>query len=208
MPELIGAFRFRVRLVRAGLPGPTGTPPPNLKGGSGNVSAARSTPRGEGSRVRGPSTSVAPRPGATEPPPPNDLGDGGFAECGGLDIEADIRDLTEGGRNDAVVRRVGRVKPAQIVLKRGMLIPNPDGYADVALWSWLFDMVAGTLLVPRYDGHVEVLDPRGVRVVAHWSFARGLPAKVVGPALNAQTGAVALEELHIAHEGLRLEVAP
>ena len=28
--------------------------------------------------------------------------------------------------------------------------------------------------------------------------------KVVGPTLNAKTGDIAVEELHIAHEGLRL----
>jgi hypothetical protein len=33
---------------------------------------------------------------------------------------------------------------------------------------------------------------------------RGLPQKLQGPSLNAKTGDVAMEELHIAHEGLRL----
>jgi len=40
--------------------------------------------------------------------------------------------------------------------------------------------------------------------VAIWHFDRGLPAKVVGPQLNGKTGEIAIEELHIAHEGLRL----
>jgi hypothetical protein len=35
-------------------------------------------------------------------------------------------------------------------------------------------------------------------------FERGLPARIAGPQLNAKTGEVAIEELHIAHEGLRL----
>ena len=35
-------------------------------------------------------------------------------------------------------------------------------------------------------------------------FDRGLPSKVTGPALNAKTGEIAIEELHIVHEGLRL----
>ena len=41
-------------------------------------------------------------------------------------------------------------------------------------------------------------------VVATWQFERGVPAKVRGPELNAKTGEIAIEELHIAHEGLRL----
>ena len=42
--------------------------------------------------------------------------------------------------------------------------------------------------------------------VAKWgnSLAVRLPAKLVGPQLNAKTGDVAIEELHIAHEGLHL----
>jgi hypothetical protein len=45
----------------------------------------------------------------------------------------------------------------------------------------------------------------GRRIQAVWAFDRGLPLKIVGPALNAKTGEIALEELHIVHEGLRLE---
>jgi len=41
-------------------------------------------------------------------------------------------------------------------------------------------------------------------VVARWQFDRGLPAKIRGPELNGKTGEIAIEELHIAHEGLRL----
>jgi hypothetical protein len=44
----------------------------------------------------------------------------------------------------------------------------------------------------------------GNQVVATWVFDRGLPAKIRGPELNARTGEIAMEELHIAHEGLRL----
>ena len=44
----------------------------------------------------------------------------------------------------------------------------------------------------------------GEKVSATWVFDRGLPMKIRGPELNAKTGEVAIEELHIAHEGLRL----
>lgn len=136
------------------------------------------------------------------------LGDGLFAECSGLELEADIKEHLEGGRNDGVVRRVGRVKLVPLVLKRGMFVTSKGGYADVALWNWLTGMVSGQLPIPRYDGRIMVRDPSKRRVVAHWSFSRGLPMKVTGPALNAKTGEIAIEELHIAHEGLRLESKP
>lgn len=141
-------------------------------------------------------------------PAPDLLSAGGFQECSGLELEADIRELLEGGRNDGVIRRVGRVKLRPLVLRRGMFVAGDDGYVDDRLWYWLQAMVAGVLPIPRYNGEVLVKDPTNLFVVARWAFDRGLPMKVVGPTLNAKTGDIAIEELHIAHEGLRLEATP
>ena len=133
------------------------------------------------------------------------LGTGGFQECSGLEVEMDTSEWPEGGSNNAVVQRAGRAKFTKLVLKRGMLFP-PDATVDSSLWKWLQDVVDGVRPIARYDGTVEVLDDDEA-VVATWTFSRGLPAKLVGPALNAKTGDVAIEELHVAHEGLRLKTA-
>src|SRR5271165_1622582 len=130
------------------------------------------------------------------------LGSGGFQECSGLEVEMDTSEYPEGGRNDAVVQRAGRAKFTKLVLKRGMFAPA-GGQVDPTLWQWLQDIVSGTRPIARYDGTIEVLG-EAEAVVATWTFSRGLPAKLVGPQLNAKTGEVAIEELHIAHEGLRL----
>jgi phage tail-like protein len=129
------------------------------------------------------------------------LADGAFQECTGLDVELDVQELVEGGRNNGVIRRVGRAKYSPIVLKRGMFYSGDAVNRD--LWTWLEDVASGVRPVRRYDGIVEVMSV-GTSVVARWLFERGLPAKVTGPQLNAKTGEVAIEELHIAHEGLRL----
>lgn len=136
---------------------------------------------------------------------PATVGQGGFQECTGLDIEMDVSEYQEGGRNNAVVQRPGRAKYARLVLKRGML-HQPGELSDAAVWQWIMDVTDGVRPLRRYDGDIEVLGFDD-RVVAHWRFVRGLPAKAVGPQLNARTGEVALEELHIAHEGLRMVVA-
>jgi phage tail-like protein len=52
---------------------------------------------------------------------------------------------------------------------------------------------------------VEVMAPGGSRRVARWTFVRALPSKVTGPSLNARTGEIAIEELRLVHEGLKLE---
>ncbi|MER7756224.1 phage tail protein [Kitasatospora sp. NPDC097643] len=187
MADLVQGFNFRVSLGRSTSPGPTAAPPPSL---TDQPSEASRTGRGAAG-------------GGTDGP--DRLGDGGFQECTGLELEMEVGDHPEGGRNDGLVRGIGRVKLQPIVLKRGMLVPTRGGRADTALWDWLYGIVGGERRAVRYDGDIEVLDPTGARTVAHWRFVRGLPVKVTGPALNARTGEIAMEELHIAHEGLRLE---
>lgn len=137
-----------------------------------------------------------------QPAPGAELGDGAFQECTGLDIEMDVKELLEGGRNDGVIRQVGRAKYGEIVLKRGML-QNDRGELDRELWRWLQGVVAGVRPVRRYDGIIEV-QARDGTPVARWGFERGLPTKITGPQLNAQTGEIAIEELRIAHERLVL----
>jgi phage tail-like protein len=142
--------------------------------------------------------------GASPPPAATgaSLGDGGFQECSGLEVEMDIQEYQEGGRNDGVIRRVGRAKYQNLVLKRGMFY-GASGGVNRDLWNWLQGVVAGERPVARYDGIIEVMSV-GETVAATWVFTRGLPARIRGPELNAKTGEVAIEELHIAHEGLRL----
>jgi phage tail-like protein len=140
--------------------------------------------------------------------PPELLGDGGFQECSGLEIEMDAQEVQEGGRNDGVVRLVGRGKYTNIVLKRGMFYP-PDGKVNSEIWRWIQSVLSGTRPVIRYDGAIDVLNRRAGetegRTLASWSFTRALPQKVRGPELNARTGELAIEELTLVHEGLRLE---
>jgi phage tail-like protein len=131
------------------------------------------------------------------------LGDGAFQEVTGLEVELDIVDHLEGGRNDGVIRQVGRAKYVPLVLKRGMFT-SAQGRLNGELWHWLQSIAAGTRPVPRYDGIVEVYGRNTGQVVATWQFERGVPARLRGPELNGRTGEIAIEELHIAHEGLRL----
>lgn len=170
---------------------------PRLAGNFNFEVSLRRSPQAEAGVVGAPPTG-APSPGDL-------LCDGGFQECTGLDIEMDVAELVEGGRNDGIIRRVGRGKYSNIVLKRGMFYGTGNKVND-ALWRWMQGILEGALPVPRYDGQVKLRAPDGHTVLATWTFVRGLPQKVSGPSLNAKTGDVAMEELHIAHEGLRLGI--
>lgn len=134
------------------------------------------------------------------------LGDAGFQECTGLEIEMDVQELQEGGRNDGTMRQVGRGKYGNIVLKRGMLFPD-DGAVSNELWNWIQNVLGGVRPVARYDGVIEVLSADRQDTVATWTFDRGLPQKIAGPQLNGKSGEIAIEELTIAHEGLRLKIS-
>ena len=171
---LLTAFRFEVKLVR-----------------SPDIVAGRQA-------LAGAATAYSPAKG------PDLLGSGAFQDCTGLEIEMDVQEFVEGGRNNGTVRRVGRAKFVPLVLKRGMFFGSDhEGQADPRLWHWLQRIVNGERPVPRFDGVVSLMGADGT-VRATWIFERGLPAKIRGPELNAKTGEVAIEELTVAHEGLRL----
>src|SRR5207244_4567704 len=85
------------------------------------------------------------------------LGDGAFAECSGLDLEMDVGEYVEGGRNNGVLQRAGRAKVTRIILRRGMLHPA-GGSVNTELWQWLQDVLDGVRPIRRYDGIVTVLD--------------------------------------------------
>jgi phage tail-like protein len=188
-PLLLPAFKFEISLIRAA----------TIVAGS--------------QQVRGVSDAdVAPIGSSV-------IGNGGFQECSGLDIEMDVQEYQEGGRNNGVIRRAGRAKYQPLVLKRGMFFeaersgdnagsagavePSAENRAVPDLWRWMQSIVNGELPIPRYDGIVYVKSADN-KVRATWVFERGLPAKIKGPDLNGKSGEIAIEELHIAHEGLHL----
>ncbi len=117
---------------------------------------------------------------------------GGFSECGGLEATMAVDEYREGGRNDAVLRFPGRITHPNLRLRRGLAVSEE-------LWEWHEQFIQGR--GKRRDGVIELLDDDR-EAVRTWRFRRGLPVHWVGPALNANTSAVAIEELEIAHEGL------
>lgn len=132
------------------------------------------------------------------------LGNGGFQECTGLEISMDVQEINEGGRNDGIIQRVGRAKYAPLILKRGMFYAEGSTVNSI-MWEWIQKIVNGERPVQRYDGAIEVMG-EGDDVVATWVFERGLPSKISGPQLNAKTGDISIEEITIAHQGLKLSI--
>lgn len=127
------------------------------------------------------------------------LCEGAFSEVTGLEASMSPKALKEGGRNWGEVQLSGPTTFAPVVLKRGVT-RCPD------LWSWFDATTRQANYALRYTGRIEVLDPAEPdRPALTWTLTNALPTKFKGPDLSGTANQVAVEELHLVHEGLVLE---
>lgn len=127
---------------------------------------------------------------------PSPLCNASFSECDGLEMTMDVKTIREGGNNGVQIKLAGPAGYGQLTLKRGMT-------STFDLWDW-FEQVNRDPSV-RATGQVVVFAPDGVTERATFTLQRCLPLKVKAPALNAREGTVAIEEMQLAYESLRLE---
>ena len=124
-----------------------------------------------------------------------DVCGGSFAECSGLESSMEPKVIRAGGLNYGAVQRPGPVSFATVVLKRGMT-RTPD------LFRW-YQLVAGGAYAWRLSAELVVLDTAGEPALT-WGLDHCLPVKFKAADLNARGGEIGIEELHLAHQGLRL----
>jgi len=122
---------------------------------------------------------------------------GAFQEVKGLGADLEVTAYPEGGLNDFVHQLPVRHSWGRIALRRGIA-------RDPGLWDWYAAGLTRSLGARR-DGAILLLTPAGIPAVA-WSFRAGLAAKWTGPDLSAMDGAIAVEGLEIAHQGLTQRV--
>jgi phage tail-like protein len=120
---------------------------------------------------------------------------GAFSECDGLEMSIDVKTIREGGNNGRQVKLVGPAAYGQLSLKRGMTRGH-------ALWSWF----ERTLDDPSVRASAEVVVHAPDRTTTEVAFllTRCVPLKLKAPALNAREGIVAIEELQVGYESLRV----
>jgi phage tail-like protein len=118
-----------------------------------------------------------------------------FSECDGLEMSLEVKTIREGGGNDRQIRLNGAVAYGQLTLKRGMT-DNFD------LWAWFNDSVHDPSL--RAAAEVVLFAADGATERARFQMSRCVPVKIKAPQLNAKDGQVAIEELQIAYETLKL----
>ena len=122
---------------------------------------------------------------------------GGFSDVSGLGVDVSYSEYRNGNERFNTVRKVPNThKQDDVTLKRG-LVGSDD------LFQWLKGVRDG-IADPR-TVTITLLD-EARREVAVFKLRNAQPKKWVGPTLAAKGGGeVAMEELHLVHEGIEYQ---
>jgi phage tail-like protein len=121
----------------------------------------------------------------------------GFSDVSGLGTEINYSEYRNGNDKVNTVRKVANTfKQEDVTLKRGLIGSND-------LFKWVKDVREGT--TDRRTVTITVMD-EARQAVATFKLTNAQPKKWVGPTLAAKGGGeVAMEELHLTHEGVVYE---
>lgn len=119
-----------------------------------------------------------------------------FHESTGLSVQIKKNVYHEGGVNDQQRIFLGQVEFGDVTLKRG--ITDHQGF-----WDWInqvFSEGGGTL---RRNVNILVFNQAGETMMS-WTLIGAIPVAWKTPTLQADGNAVAIEEITLAYEGLRV----
>ena len=129
------------------------------------------------------------------------LARGAFSEVTGIEASMTPKTLKEGGRNWGEIQLAGPVTFQPIVLKRGVTEVGD-------LWAVIEAVGYGAATALRLEGRIDVYsDNRTAESTPALTIriSRAIPTKFKGPDLSSTASGAAIEELHLAHEGLRIQ---
>jgi len=125
---------------------------------------------------------------------------GAFSDCTGLEATMEPKVIKEGGRNYGPVQRAGQVTFATVILKRGIT-------ATRDLWKWFELLNSQGKYAYRLQATITMFGLDGNAVVA-FNLEKAMPVKFKVSDLNAKGTDIAVEELHLVHEGLSVDSDP
>lgn len=121
-----------------------------------------------------------------------------FSEVDGLEMTLEPKTIREGGNNMRPIHLLGPVTYGQLTLKRGMT-------GDFDLWKWFSRVTSMGYRGVRPNAEIVVFSSDGETEDARFIIERCLPTKLKAPALNAKESNIAIEEMTIVYESLRLK---
>lgn len=128
---------------------------------------------------------------------------GAFSEVSGFEYTMTPKAIQEGGRNWGEVQLAGNTRFAAITLKRGITHVRD-------LYQWFDATTRQANYAFRMTGRIDVydqlyVDRKDVKPVLSWELTKALATKFKAPDLSATASQVAIEELQLTHEGIRLQ---
>jgi len=118
-----------------------------------------------------------------------------FSECSGLGVTLKKESYFEGGVNDQQRIILGQAEFSDITLKRGIT-------HDLTFWEWVSQMFSQTN--QRRNINILLFNQAG-ETMQCWTLIGTLPVAWKAPALQADGSVVAIEELTLAYEGLKVQ---
>ena len=120
-----------------------------------------------------------------------------FTECAGLQAETEVDEYAEGGQNGFRHKLPKASRYGNVTLRYGLTDSN-------ALWTWYRARLQESF---TGDGGRKLLavilwDGQNHRQVWRWEFDEAYPVRWTGPDLKAETTALAIEAMEIAHHGM------
>lgn len=122
-----------------------------------------------------------------------------FREMSGIGSENDVilHHQTNKEGKSTYVKTAGKLSWQNLVLKKGI-------DADMALWEWRQKIIDEGVDGNKKDGTIYIVDVQGTQK-STWSFVKAWPCSYVVGAMVPDTNEMLLEEIHLAHEGLKRE---
>lgn len=118
-----------------------------------------------------------------------------FSECSGLGVQIKKETYFEGGVNDQQRVILGQTEFSDLTLKRGIT-------DDFTFWEWVIQTI-GNSKIQRRNINILLFNQAG-ETMQCWTLIAAIPIGWKAPALQASASTVAIEELTLTYEGLRI----
>ena len=119
---------------------------------------------------------------------------GGFSECSGLQSEIEVEDHRENGVNEYTHKLPKGTKYGNITLKRGFVDSDEP-------WKWYQNVMAGK---PNQRKNLSIIIMDSLGNPKHqWDIREALPIKWSTSEFKAEGGTILIETLEFVHKGFR-----
>lgn len=121
-----------------------------------------------------------------------------FSECQGLGVRVKYETYYEGGVNDQQRIFLGQPEFTEVTLKRGMS-------DDLVFWEWAAQVMKtdSVKAIERRNVNIVVFNQAG-ETMQCWTLIGAVPVGWKAPALTADSSTVAIEELTLIYEGIKV----